>query len=303
MKIKTKLSLLIGGAVGIIIAVLTLYFVVTSNQRIESLALESAYNQAKMLAVTLKLGREYLAKTIAAQPPGTWQLNEYTINFIPAKFGRGVGTMMESEKGYRIKQTSLKLRNPLNAPDEFEISVLKKFGADRSLKELPEQSKLFEGLQEIEGRKVFRYAIPLEIKPGCLKCHSDSKDVPKFIKENYPQDQATGYTEGDLRGMISVVVPWQDIQEKILAHKRENTKVASLAIVLLIVVLLVIISVVGKSIVSPLNLFAQVADKVSKGDTTASIPDDLMNRKDEIGGLAGSFGRMIASLKVFLGGE
>ena len=55
--------------------------------------------------------------------------------------------------------------------------------------------------------KEFRFmkAIP----PGavCLKCHGTdlSPEVTAKMTELYPQDKATGYKEGDLRGAFVVV--------------------------------------------------------------------------------------------------
>lgn len=304
MSIKTKLVVLIGGASALMILLLTMYFVSSSNKHTEELAMESTYNQARMLAITMHIGREYLAKTIASQPTGTWKLTENTINFIPAKFGTSVGLQLENEaNGYKLKQTAMKVTNPKNAPDEYEINILKKFAADRSLKEFPQINNLKEGIQVVENRKVFRYAFPFATKAGCLLCHSDPKVAPKVVNDLYPQNQAFGFQEGEFYGMLSVTVPWEATQSKISAMQAENTKAGFTAGFILVAVVLVIVWLVGSNIVAPLNIFSQVAEKVSKGDVQASIPENISARKDEIGTLAGSFGRMIASLKVFMGGE
>lgn len=304
MSIKTKLFLLIGGASALMILILTMYFVSSSNKHTEDLAMESTYNQARMLAITMHIGREYLAKTIKEQPPGTWKLTEHTINFIPAKFGTSVGLQLENEaSGYKLKQTAMKVTNPKNAPDEYELNLLKKFAADRSMKEFPQGNNLKEGVQLVEGRKVFRYAFPFATKAGCLPCHSDPKIAPKVVNDLYPQNQAFGFQEGEFYGMLSVTVPWETTQNKINVMKAENTKAGFTAGFILVVIVLSIVWTVSSNIVTSLNIFSQVADKVSKGDVQAAIPENLVNRKDEIGTLAGSFGRMIASLKVFMGGE
>ena len=42
---------------------------------------------------------------------------------------------------------------------------------------------------------------------ACLKCHGNVEgDLAKVIKATYPEDRATGYKMGDLRGMIAVTI-------------------------------------------------------------------------------------------------
>jgi len=54
------------------------------------------------------------------------------------------------------------------------------------------------------------YYKPITIAmPSCLKCHGSSgKEIDtktlEIIRKNYPEDQATGYKEGDLRGMWKI---------------------------------------------------------------------------------------------------
>jgi len=42
----------------------------------------------------------------------------------------------------------------------------------------------------------------------CLKCHGTEQDIPDgvkaLLKAEYPQDQATGYSAGQIRGAISI---------------------------------------------------------------------------------------------------
>jgi len=47
--------------------------------------------------------------------------------------------------------------------------------------------------------------------PVCLQCHGEpaklAPGVAEALKELYPDDQATGYSLGDLRGAISIRIP------------------------------------------------------------------------------------------------
>jgi hypothetical protein len=60
------------------------------------------------------------------------------------------------------------------------------------------------------GRKRLRYLRPLTIKKPCLACHGETAamddEVRGMLAQRYPDDRAVGYSEGDLRGAISVAI-------------------------------------------------------------------------------------------------
>lgn len=113
------------------------------------------------------------------------------------------------KKGWRVARTSLKLRNPANAPDAWERGVLEKFEAKKLAGENPAKMEFYEVVM-VNDKKVFRYmkAIPTAKEP-CLLCHgSDLKpEVVAQLKEVYPQDQARDYKEGDIRGAFTISQP------------------------------------------------------------------------------------------------
>jgi HAMP domain-containing protein len=59
----------------------------------------------------------------------------------------------------------------------------------------------------------------------------------------------------------------------------------------------ILIGVFSLTIIRDINTLNQAAEKISKGDTNVSVS---IRRNDEIGDLANSFGRMIASLKIMM---
>lgn len=106
--------------------------------------------------------------------------------------------------GWEVKRTARRTRNPANAPDALEARALERFHdaeADGGLDELVQHA----------GDDEYRYYRPLRIAPLCLQCHGDAAamdpDVRAIIAERYPEDAATGYGEGELRGLIRVTVP------------------------------------------------------------------------------------------------
>ncbi len=115
---------------------------------------------------------------------------------------------VERDLSVRVKRTSLKIRNPKNAPDDYEKDLLSRL-ADRHRKgKLPPEilEEEWEG-----GKKVYRYAQPLVVGSFCLICHGKageiSPDVRRELEIRYPGDNATGYKAGDFRGIVSVTIP------------------------------------------------------------------------------------------------
>ncbi len=119
----------------------------------------------------------------------------------------------QSEKhGWEVGRTSLKLRNPNNAPDEWETMVLKKFEERAAAGESPAKMAHFEVVEQ-NGTKVFRFmkaiGMPPLSKAPCLKCHGENIDakVAAKLNELYPNDQARGYKPGQIRGAFTITQP------------------------------------------------------------------------------------------------
>ncbi len=103
-----------------------------------------------------------------------------------------------------VKRISLKPRNPSNAPSKAEKMILEKLEA--SYKETGKPQPVV--VEEKDKTIVYK---PLVIKKkACIICHGDvAKNNPKLykkIKSIYPNDKATGYKMGDLRGAIVVTI-------------------------------------------------------------------------------------------------
>jgi len=112
------------------------------------------------------------------------------------------------ESDLLIKRVSLKVRNPLNAPDEFEEKVLKDFEKMKAEGTLNDSTEVIAEINENDAKSV-RYMKPILIQGTCLGCHgsetSISKDVKKVLTERYPEDKAVNYKAGDVRGAVSIV--------------------------------------------------------------------------------------------------
>lgn len=105
-----------------------------------------------------------------------------------------------------IKRTSDKVRNPKNSPDEYEKMALDLFHElNNNEDELPEFY-----IQKITEDDMVQYNFykPMIMDNLCLICHGEENarapSASKMIKKLYPDDQAIGYKEGDLRGLIRI---------------------------------------------------------------------------------------------------
>ena len=131
--------------------------------------------------------------------------NYYFKGFVPAVVGSQVANDFSLITGHYLKQTSLKLRNSSNAPDEWEKKVLKKL-------ELAGHSGNagFGEILEVDDKEIYRYMKPIYVESACLECHGEKEKIrpaiKQFLEMRYPHDEAYGYKEGDFRGGISITI-------------------------------------------------------------------------------------------------
>lgn len=104
-----------------------------------------------------------------------------------------------------ISRVSDKNRNPENKAGEADMLVLEAYRA-----QLAEGRELQPHL-EVTGESIVYYAPILIQNPACLLCHGEPGGTVEsenydFILSKYPDDRATGYQYGDLRGVWKVIL-------------------------------------------------------------------------------------------------
>lgn len=120
----------------------------------------------------------------------------------------GIAGDLSQDSGWAVGRTSLKVRNPRNAPSVRERAVLMDFQARASggeaLKGMESAAVIEEG-----GRSYVHYMKAIPTAGVCLTCHGDklSPDLEKAIRATYPADAATGFEAGELRGAFTFVKP------------------------------------------------------------------------------------------------
>jgi hypothetical protein len=103
--------------------------------------------------------------------------------------------------GWTVGRTSLKLRQPANAPDAWEQATLAEF---ESRKAAGEAADTLVKAEAVAGR--FRFAKAIPTAELCTTCHGrDIKpEVAARLEKLYPADKATGFRPGDLRGAFTL---------------------------------------------------------------------------------------------------
>ncbi|TNF27847.1 MAG: DUF3365 domain-containing protein [Deltaproteobacteria bacterium] len=102
-----------------------------------------------------------------------------------------------STGGVVVGRTSAKLRNPKNAPQAWLAPILAEYG-----EAAPDARPVHKVVTLGEGR--FGYAEPIAVGDVCTKCHGTdiAPGIQAKLAELYPEDKATGYASGDLRGLF-----------------------------------------------------------------------------------------------------
>lgn len=119
-----------------------------------------------------------------------------------AEVAPAIADELAAESGWRVKRVSLRPRNAGRAqPDAWEQAVLYEFNRRQAAGEAPAQISFFE---EVDGQ--YRFMQAQGVEPLCLVCHGKglSDAVQVALDKHYPDDQATGYSLGQVRGAISL---------------------------------------------------------------------------------------------------
>ncbi|NIM65384.1 MAG: DUF3365 domain-containing protein [Candidatus Latescibacteria bacterium] len=158
--------------------------------------IEAKKERAKTAAEQITVMRGALAKSFIKPK------SEITLATFKAVCGLVADTAKEiaKEEGFKIRHSAVKFRNPMHKATETEAGLLEKFDKNRKLTEFWDSVKL-------DGKEFLRYSKPIFVEEACLACHGPKKSRPDFIVEKYTEDKAYGFETGDLRGMISVMLP------------------------------------------------------------------------------------------------
>lgn len=112
---------------------------------------------------------------------------------------------LSQNSGWLVKRVSLKARNTSMAiPDNWEEAILEQFDDRRANGEPAETLSA-----TTQTNSEFRYMKAQGVGPLCLTCHGETvaPNIKQVLDSYYPDDRATGYRLGEIRGAISLTRP------------------------------------------------------------------------------------------------
>jgi len=119
-----------------------------------------------------------------------------------------IAASVTQQTGWRVERTSLRTRNAENVPDDWESKVLAEFTSAQAAGRDPATLEHYEVVTE-DGQRVLRYMKAIPTGKLCLQCHGTdlAPETAAKLAELYPEDQATGFQEGDIRGAFTLRRP------------------------------------------------------------------------------------------------
>jgi hypothetical protein len=108
-----------------------------------------------------------------------------------------IAIAVSAAHGLQIGRTGVRLRNLNNKPPQWATSLIE------AKTETPTFAKLSNGHAAA--------LLPIKLQGQCLMCHGPQEQIAPLVQAQlaklYPNDEATGFNEGELRGWFWVDLP------------------------------------------------------------------------------------------------
>jgi len=137
-------------------------------------------------------------------------VTDQTVGFLPAhslnRISRDYADNWD-HSGFSVNTVSDQPRNPAQQADAVELQAMAYF------RENDEAQVLFRPFDNDRGERYYLYARPIWVQKRCLKCHGKQSEAPESIRARY--DTAFDYELGDLRGVLSIKMPYATVAAQI----------------------------------------------------------------------------------------
>ncbi len=119
---------------------------------------------------------------------------------------------LSAQHGAQVTRVGTRVRNPkMGVPNGWQKEALADFEARLERGEKPADLEYWKVVEGSGGKRELHYAKAIVTQPLCVTCHGKPEDIPaplmEKIRAEYPEDQATGYSVGKLRGAVVVTRP------------------------------------------------------------------------------------------------
>jgi len=218
------------------------------------------YRESQALqGVLVSMRRVYQRVFIEEQIP----INEKTIRFLPAHSLSRISDQYSEllDDGVLFNNVSDRPRNPRNQADALELVAIDYFRKN------PAASDRFVAFNADNGEQFYHFSAPLRIVAQCLVCHGARENAPPSIASQY--ETAYGYELGELRGILSIKLPSQVLQNRLLV---DLYKELALKTLIFLVSLLLASSLLSRIVFSRMRRLSNATIQLSEGDYTVRLP-------------------------------
>ncbi|MDP1924134.1 MAG: DUF3365 domain-containing protein [Thiobacillus sp.] len=118
---------------------------------------------------------------------------------------------LSRQTGWQVSRVGTRARNAkTGTPNAWQSQALASFAERMKQGEKADTMEFAQVVTDSSGKHL-RYAKAIAIQPLCLTCHGTADTIPAEVKARlrteYPLDQATGYSVGELRGAVVITRP------------------------------------------------------------------------------------------------
>ncbi|MDM8545067.1 PAS domain S-box protein [Candidatus Venteria ishoeyi] len=211
-------------------------------------------------------------------------LNDKTLGFLPAHALTRISIDFPnwSESGMSFNNVSDRPRNLTQSADELELEAMDWFRAN------PDAHERLISFRNKQGRFSYHYSTPIYVERYCLKCHGNEQDAPSTIAKHY--NTAFNYKEGDLRGLLSIKLPSEEISTILW---RELVTEAVIYLFPLLIALGLLFLLLERNILRHLRNLNNASAKIANGDFSIRLPTTV---EDELGHTIIAFNIMVNAL-------
>lgn len=185
---------------------------------------------------------------------------------------------------YSYQEATLNPTNLRDRATDWQADIIQRFRSDASVHEIVGQR------DTPMGRSLY-LARPIRAEPECLGCHSTPANAPAAVLARYGSDNGFNWQAHEVVAAQVVSVPVARAEAS--ARGAFRAFITSLAAVF-VALLAVVNAVLYWLVVRPVRHMAQIADRVSVGDSSA--PEFPASGGAEIAALGQAFNRMRRSL-------
>jgi len=185
---------------------------------------------------------------------------------------------------YSYQEATLNPTDLRDRATDWQADIIQRFRDDPAARELS-------GERDTPMGRSLYLARPIRASQECLECHGTASSAPPTLIARYGTINGFGWQPGDVIGAQVVSVPIAAADAR--AERAFRAFLYSLIAVFL-ALLLVVNLVLYYLVVRPVQRMAQIADRVSVGDS--NVPEFSAGGGAEIAALGRAFNRMRTSL-------